>query len=624
MSTINGSTSSSVWTFKLEVIEVGTSIENNTSHVQVDAYIGRASNANGSYMYGASISCPVSVTGCSTQTITYNNASRVDIASGGWLYIGSAVFESVPHNDDGSKTISVSASFTNNISPSSGSASGTVALTTIPRKSSMTVSDGTLGTAQTLTVSRKSTSFTHTITYSCGSYSGTICSKSSSTSISWTPPIDFAFGAPNGTQVYVSFVLDTYNGNTLIGSNSYAIWCTIPDNVKPSVSITVEDTNNHKELYGKYIQGQSRIRIKVNASGIYGSSITSYNTSFDGKTYAVDSFVTSVISKSGTLSITTTVTDSRGRSATTTQNVDVFSYSPPKIKSLVIKRTDANGVTDSSGDYLTVIFNTEVSTMDNKNGVGYGVSYKKTTEPDSAYVYTDITEYTDVYSVKNGMFTFPADKMSSYNVKFYIADQLKQEIRDEIGNSISYLFSILKKGLGWAFGKIAELENTFEVALDSIFYKNVQVNGVLNAKSQQGNTVDVGDYADYGYVMAHVNTVTDLSKQSTIPFVLQRQVGSHFTVDSDGGIRVGANVQLVRVTACIGGSAPNGRGWLRIRIGSNDIVGSDAIAYGDFFTVHLSAILTVRENNIIYVYAPEEISLYNGGVGCYVYVERIK
>ena len=129
--TITGSTNSSYWTFKLVVTENSTNASANTSSVTVEAFIGRGSSAGASYMQGASISCPISVTGCSNQTITYSNSGTVNVAQGAWLSIGSKTFASVPHDSDGSKTITVSASFTNNVSPSSGSASGSVTLTKI-------------------------------------------------------------------------------------------------------------------------------------------------------------------------------------------------------------------------------------------------------------------------------------------------------------------------------------------------------------------------------------------------------------------------------------------------------------------------------------------------------------
>ena len=131
MATINGSTSSAYWTFKLEVAETAVSAINNTSTVQVTAYVGRAANAGASYITGANFNIPITANG-SQQTLTYKNSGTINISAGAWFSLGSKAW-TVTHNSDGTKTIGVSATFTNSVSPSSGSASGNVTLTNIDR-----------------------------------------------------------------------------------------------------------------------------------------------------------------------------------------------------------------------------------------------------------------------------------------------------------------------------------------------------------------------------------------------------------------------------------------------------------------------------------------------------------
>lgn len=618
MATITGSTSSGYWTFKLEVVENSTSIENNTSSVTVAAYIGRGSTAGGSYMHGAKISCPVNITGCAQQTISYSNTSRVNIAQGAWLHIGSVTFASVPHNDDGSKTVAVSASFSNNISPSNGSASGNVTLTTIPRKSTMTIANGTLGTAQTITVSRKSTAFTHTIAYSCGNYNGYVCQGSTASSISWTPPMDFAYGAPNGTSVYISLTLYTYNGGSLVGSNSYSIQGAIPASVKPSVSFTIGDGKGYLSTYGAYIQGKSTFTINVSASGSYGSSIKSYKTTADNKQYTTTSITTSVISGSGTLTITATVTDSRGRTATSSKTVTVLPYSIPRITSISIKRTDSNGASSPTGGYLTVTFSSSMAALNNKNGSGYAIQYKKLKESDSTYTYVDLTQYANNLNVTNGTYTFPADTSSSYDVILAIADNFDRTTATIVGSPVAKLLSILKRGFGLAVGKTAELEDTFEIGFDTICYNK------LHVKSPSGNLNDVGNFIDYGFITAYVYGATTLNAGSTIPFVLGRQLGDFFTVNSSGEVVVGANVKTVRITACVGGSSTAGRVWGQLRVNGKPILGGDAIAYGAFCTATVTSVCVVNEGDRIGIVASDAFSAADGGVGCYMNIERIK
>lgn len=140
--TISGSTNNSNWTFKLVAIENSINMGRNTSSLIVEAFIGRSSS--GSYMYGANINCSVSVTGCSSQNINYHNSGRVNISANSWLKIGQVTFD-VPHNSDGRKDISISSSFSNNISPGSGSANGNMGLTAIPRYASVSHSINSTG-----------------------------------------------------------------------------------------------------------------------------------------------------------------------------------------------------------------------------------------------------------------------------------------------------------------------------------------------------------------------------------------------------------------------------------------------------------------------------------------------
>ena len=93
----------------------------------------------------------------------------------------------VNHNDTGECVVKVRTYMETGISAGTVQKSATLTLDTIYRKSTLSASNGTLGTAQTLSVTRYSSSYTHTVTYKCGTASGTIATKSSSTSIpEWT------------------------------------------------------------------------------------------------------------------------------------------------------------------------------------------------------------------------------------------------------------------------------------------------------------------------------------------------------------------------------------------------------------------------------------------------------
>lgn len=131
--TFDGSTNHSYWDFRIVVTENSTSTSGNTSSITVNPQIGRIGSS--SYMTGAEINCTLRVSGCNPQYIngTYTTGT---IAAGSWYSLGSKTF-TVEHGADGNRTVEVSASFTNDVNPGSGSASGSMILTYIPRAATM-------------------------------------------------------------------------------------------------------------------------------------------------------------------------------------------------------------------------------------------------------------------------------------------------------------------------------------------------------------------------------------------------------------------------------------------------------------------------------------------------------
>lgn len=397
----------------------------------------------------------------------------------------------VNHNDKGECTVRVRTSLDTGISAGVVTKSATLKLDTIPRKSTLSASNGTLNTSQTLTVTRKSTSFTHTITYKCGSASGTICTKSSSTSISWKPPLSLASQNKTGTSVSVTFTITTYSGSTSIGSNTKTITCSIPSSVKPSCTISVTDISDAARLFGVSVQGLARFKIVVTPTLAYGSPIKSYSITANGKTYRADEVITDVINSSGNLNITATVTDDRGRTSSTVSSTQtIAAYSKPTVTSLSVGRykrdDDGNLVDDEKGTLVNVKFSGRSSDVNSRNSVKCVLKYKKTSE--SNYTEIEFPEYERVFNITDGSYTFDADSESAYDIVFTIADKLYS---DHDITSVSTGFVIMDwkgSGRGIAFGKMAELDNVVDVNMDLRLRWNMQMgnNAVIRGTSTDG------------------------------------------------------------------------------------------------------------------------------------------
>lgn len=414
----------------------------------------------------ASKNWSVTVNGTSysgTNTVGISNNATKTLASG---------YTNITHNADGTKTFAYSFSQQfaitfggSYIGTKSGSGNGT--LDTIPRKSSLIITSGTLGAALTIGVARNSNSFTHTITAKCGSQSVTVCTKSSNTSIQYTPPLEWARENTTGTKVSVVYTITTYNGNTSLGSNSSSADYSIPAQVAPSCAVTVTDATGNADTYGAYIKGVSKFKVVVSPTIAYDSPIASYSTTANGTKYTASSFTTDALKTSGALSVAATVTDKRGRTGTATITKTVLDYAAPKISALSVHRCDADGTANDQGAYVKVKFSGSVTELNSKNTATYTLEYKKTS--DSTYTEVKLADFSNNYAVADASYIFSADTGSSYNIRLSVADNFNTDTRATSASTAFTLMHWLASGLGMAIGKVAEFEGLFDVGFETKF-----------------------------------------------------------------------------------------------------------------------------------------------------------
>lgn len=448
----------------ISITQNSQNITKNTSNVTVKL---TASWTYGSYNQ-AKKSGWVKIDGTTyefTSSFNYNattNGSQV-------IYTASV---DVPHNSDGTKTLSCSASYTTGVSSGTITASASKKLTTIPRKSTLSVVNGTLDTAQTLTVTRQSNSFTHTIVASCGSDSTTICTKSTSTSVSFTPPISWANQNLTGTSVSVTYKITTYNGDTNIGSNTYTKTCSIPSSVKPSVSISTSDPTGYSSTYGAAIKGKSTLQIVLSTTLGGGSPINTYSITANGESYTTASVVTSTLKTSGTMIIDATVTDKRGRTDKATTSIQVLDYIAPIITSLSVRRCNQDGTENDQGVYIKVIFSGSVTSLNDSNSAKWAIETKKTSE--SSYTSYPIISLNNSYSVTNYTYIFAADTGSSYDIRIHVTDNFEELYRTTAASTALTIMHYKSNGKGMAVGKISELDNVFDIGFKTRFFAGIQ------------------------------------------------------------------------------------------------------------------------------------------------------
>ena len=343
-----------------------------------------------------------------------------------------------------------------------------------PAASTLAAASGTLGQAQTLTLTRYSAAFRDTVTWSCGTASGTIAALSQETSFSFTPPMELASQAPNAAAVEIRFTVSTYqaDGTTLVATSSTTIAAAIPETVKPSCMLAVSDTTGSLSTYGAYVQGRSRLHLVVTPTLAYGSAIASYQIVADGKTYTASDVTTDPIAGSGTLTLTARVTDRRGRTSdAATVTITVLPCAAPQITSFTAQRCAADGTADEEGLYIKVTFSASISPLDSKNTAAYRVRYRKTGTEDWTTI--TLTDYAGQYVVSSGTTVFAAAAADAWDVQIAAQDAFAETAQTR---SVPIAFSLVNynaSGRGLAFGRISQIEDTFEVDMPARFYKGV-------------------------------------------------------------------------------------------------------------------------------------------------------
>lgn len=459
--------SSTGYTLELTLTENSTDINANTSSV---SYTLKLVNNSNQYFEMFGIGASVQLNGYTVATRDRYGSPQLSITRYGSITLLSGS-TTIGHNSDGSKTMSVAFSINmqkTSFTPGPISVTGqSMTLTTIPRATAPSVSGtATLGVTKTISISPASSSFTHTLLYSFGNASGTIASdiKASTT---WTPPLSLANQIPNATSGTATITCHTYSSGTLIGTKTTTMTLQVPSSVIPTISdVTLsEATSGIATQFEDYVQSKSALKVQISASSQYSATIRSYSTTVLGTTYTGSTITTGILNQSGTVSISVKVTDSRGRTATTTKSISVVSYSSPQISSFSVSRVDNSGNADDEGTRLKVAFELSISPVSNKNTKQYKLLYKRKSDAlyttlqtvtPSSYSYSDTLTFTDTSHPE-----FSPDY--GYDIRLQVSDYFTSVNNDDELQTAAVWLDLNISGKGIGIGKVSE-KDAMEVA----------------------------------------------------------------------------------------------------------------------------------------------------------------
>lgn len=329
MAQINGSSSKNNYGFYAVVNEIipENYIETNCTVYEINVFIknnGMRFNSNG-------WTKNIKING---ETVLNYTNENINSTLGGFQDSISlfGITGDIEHNQDGTKTIHIEASISKSsygsYDPGYCYLSGDIPLTTIPRTSSVSCTDGYIESAVAININRATDSFTHNLRYSFGSLSEAIA-NGVTVSYGWTIPSDFYSQIPNSQSGQCIIYCDTYNNGTLIGTSSTIFTVrTDESKCKPILTATIEDTNSGAiALTGdknKLIKFISNPKITITATAKNSSTISNRSVSCaDGKN---GSGTTVTLNKVESGNFTVSATDSRGYTTTIPITKELIDY----------------------------------------------------------------------------------------------------------------------------------------------------------------------------------------------------------------------------------------------------------------------------------------------------------
>ena len=488
--------SSHGYTLKASFSETSTSTTNNTSTVSCTASLS-ASNISYSVSNGGTLAI-----------YWHDNRENKDVLiksatinSCGRSYGTKSVSGSktVTHNNDGTLSGYAKAVFTKKSGsyvPASGNIStANTALTKIPRAAKIGAVSGNIGSNPTITITPAASglNYTYTVTYNVGGNSGTIQTKSTTTSITtWTIPNSFYQTCSNITQISGTIYCSTWSGNTQIGdtqSNTFTV--KVPTSATPTVrplviGTEIVDTDTvSRDVIQEFVVGRSKLQYNmVNAySSNYYADADKYTLKINNvsvtqnSTYSTYTRSDTISGTSGTYEVI--ITDKRGNSGTSgIQNITAYEYNSPQCNFTIERDDDVSStvIINYSGNITNVNNN-------NNNAKEFKMEYK-ITNPSAQDTWHTVFDITNSYSVNDTItipnidddktYTFVMTAIDSYG------DATKSTATIELPTSTT-LINFSANGDALAFGKASELPNTFECNLKSDFKKKVNINGDVSA-----------------------------------------------------------------------------------------------------------------------------------------------
>lgn len=283
-------------------------------------------------------------------------------------------------------------------------------------------------------------------------------------------------GITNAKSGNVNFIIKTVaNGNTVTSSLTRRLTIT-EANARPTVSVSLTPQNG-QAAGTVFVQTLSAAKVVITATPKFGASVVKYETVIDGKTYNTQSFVSDVFATSGAKAVKVTVADSRGYSASVSLDIDVLPYSLPAVVSgsgagsVLCFRGNSDGqeVSDSTTVYIKAKMQYSQISSGGTNTNTCKLRWRSRKMSATGFgAWTELT--TDSLGEYAGLIAGSFAVTDSYEIEIGVLDTMGG------ASSVVYTipegtvtFHMKKGGKAIGVGKYADDDNTVAVAWKTVF-----------------------------------------------------------------------------------------------------------------------------------------------------------
>ncbi|MBQ9291465.1 MAG: hypothetical protein IJ210_15260 [Clostridia bacterium] len=255
----------------------------------------------------------------------------------------------------------------------------------------------------------------HQVTWAIGNNSYTVTTAVGDASASYVIPTSWCENFPNANSGVLTVTVQTLNTYDQARGSAVVREVTL---YVPSYTPTVTGTaTGVNQSWNLYLQNRSRVTISISAQGMYGSTITSYAITGHNLNVSAQSGTSEVLTQTGQVTYTCTVTDSRGKIGTGTVTITVIPYAPPMITQAEAYRCGPADLDPlPTGGRAAYVFNYNYASVENNNTITARIQLKlestvittitSPTTGQPALLHADLNtrrSYTAIYTVTDAL-----------------------------------------------------------------------------------------------------------------------------------------------------------------------------------------------------------------------------